>query len=80
MFSRACLFVVLMLGARPLFAADPRQFSPAQQEVLDVHRAIGEAAHRRDMVAFSRLIADDCILSDDDGVLLTKAQLAGHLG
>jgi hypothetical protein len=80
MYFRVCLFVVLMLGAQTLFAADSPQFTPAQQAVLDVHRAMGEASHRREMAAFSRFIVDDCIFSDDDGVLVTKAQLVGHIG
>src|SRR5581483_3354255 len=76
--SHARPTVVFILASGVLFAADPTQFSPAQQKVIDVNKAIADAAHRRDMVAYSRFIAEDCIFSDDDGALLTKAQLIAH--
>lgn len=56
-------------------AAAPQKFSPAQQEVLDARKARHEASEKHDVAAWSRLVADDCIFSDDDGVLKTKAQL-----
>jgi hypothetical protein len=77
-----CLLAALCLSAGMLYATDPPKLSPAQQEVLNVRNALREAALRRDMAAWSRYVADDCIFSDDDGVLQTKArliELAGKL-
>src|SRR5271157_3501327 len=75
-----CLFVVLCLSASMIHAADEAKLSPAQQEVLNARNALREAALRRDMAAWSRLVADDCIFSDDDGGLQTKAQFIEHVG
>ena len=77
--SPACCLIVLTLSTMVFSAADSSQFSPAQQKVLDVHKAIADAAHRRDMAAYSRFIAEDCIFSDDDGALVTKSQLVDHV-
>jgi hypothetical protein len=48
--------------------------------VLDAHNARVEAGEKRDYATFSRLVADDCIYSDDDGVLDTnpKAHVMEH--
>ncbi|MGA2131802.1 MAG: DUF4440 domain-containing protein [Bryobacteraceae bacterium] len=73
------LLPAIALYAADVRAADPPKFSPAQQEVLKVRQAIREAGNRRDIAAFSRFIADDCIFSDDDGVLRTKADFLAHL-
>ena len=35
---------------------------------------------RRDMAAWSRYVADDCIFSTDEGTLQTKAQFIEHEG
>jgi len=48
-------------------AQDQPKFSPAQQEVLDAHKARVEASEKRDYATYSRLVADDCIYSTDDG-------------
>jgi ketosteroid isomerase-like protein len=69
------LLVALSLSASTLYATDPPRLSPAQQEVFNVRIAMREAVLRRDMAAWSRYVADDCIFSDDDGVLLTKAKM-----
>src|SRR5580658_14306 len=53
------------------------KFSPAQQEVLDARKARVEAGKKRDG-SWSRYVADDCIYSDDDGNLVTEAQLLEH--
>src|ERR1700674_1811705 len=75
-----CLLVALCMAATTGSLAGQQKFSPAQQEVIDISRARVEAAGRRDLVAWSRYVADDCIFSDDDGALATKAQLAKYLG
>lgn len=68
------------LSAVALCAAEPPKSSPAEQEVLDVRNALRETALKRDMVAWSRYVADDCIFSTDDGILITKAQFIKHIG
>lgn len=69
-----CLLVALCLSASMLSATDPPKLSLAQQEVLNIRKARLEAISRRDMVAWARYVADDCILTDDDGGVQTKAQ------
>jgi hypothetical protein len=61
-----------------LYAKDPPKLSPAEQEVVDVSKARIDAASRRDTVAVARYFADDCLLSTDDGTLITKTQLMEH--
>lgn len=68
-----CLLVALCISASMIRAQDQLKFSPAQQEVLNVRNALRETALRRDMEAWSRYVADDCIFSTDDGTLATKA-------
>jgi Domain of unknown function (DUF4440)/Domain of unknown function (DUF3471) len=76
----ACLFVALCIPASMIRAQDQPKFSPAQQEVLNVRNALRETALKRDMAAWSRYVADDCIFSDDDGVLQSKAQFIENVG
>lgn len=78
MHSLICLLVASCLSASMICAQDPPKFSPAQQEVLNVRIALREAAQERDMTAWSRYVADDCIFSTDDGALKTKAQFIEH--
>jgi len=73
----ACLFVALSISASVICAQDQPKFSPAQQEVLDTFKAMVAAGERRDG-SWSRYIADDCLFSDDDGNLTTKAKIIGH--
>jgi hypothetical protein len=75
-----CLLIALCLFASMSHATEQPKFSPAQQEVLNVRNALRETALRRDMAAWSRYVADDCIFSDDDGGLQTKAQFIEHVG
>ncbi len=76
----ACLFFALCIFARMISAQDQPKFSPAQQEVLNVRNALRETALKRDMAAWSRYVADDCVFSTDDGALETKAQFIQHVG
>ncbi|HKM86879.1 MAG TPA: nuclear transport factor 2 family protein [Terriglobales bacterium] len=55
-----------------IYASDQPKFSPVQQEVLDAHKARIEAGEKRDYATWSPLVADDCMYSDDDGVLDTN--------
>lgn len=75
-----CLLVALCVSASMIRAQDQPKFSPAQQEVLNVRNALRDTALRRDMAAWSRYVADDCIFSTDDGTLETKAQFVEHVG
>src|ERR1700691_2804199 len=72
-----CLLVALCISASIICAQAQPKFSPAQQEVLDTFRAMVEAGERRDG-SWSRYVADDCIFSDDDGNLTTKAKIIDH--
>jgi hypothetical protein len=78
--SIPCFFVTVCLFAGTIFAQDEPKFSPAQQEVLDAKKARKEAGDRHDFAAWSRFIADDCIYSDDDGIIDTnvKAHVMDH--
>jgi hypothetical protein len=67
-----CLLVALCLSASMLYAKDPPKLSPAEQEVVDVSKARIDAASRQNTVAVARYFADDCLLSTDDGTLITK--------
>ena len=55
------------------------ELSPEQEEVFNVSKSLGEAANRRNFAAWSRQVADDCLFSDEDGILQTKARLMEHL-
>lgn len=61
-------------------AQEQPKFSAAEQEVLNVRYALRDTALRRDMAAWSRYVADDCIFSTDDGEIHTKAQAIAHVG
>jgi ketosteroid isomerase-like protein len=67
-----CLFVALCIPASMIRAQEQPKFSPAQQEVFDAHKARVAAAEKRDYGTWSRYVADDCIYSDDDGILDTN--------
>jgi hypothetical protein len=75
-----CLLAALCLSTSMTCAQDQPKLSPAQQEVLDAHKARVEAGEKRDYATYSRLVADDCISSDDDGILDTnpKAHILEH--
>lgn len=75
-----CFLVALCLSASMIHATEQPKFSPAEQEVLNVRNALRETALRRDMAAWSRYVADDCIFSSDDGAVVTKAPFIEHVG
>src|SRR6202167_2155104 len=70
-----CIAVALCTSAVALRAQDQPKFSSAQQEVLDTHKARIAAGEKRDYATYSRLVADDCIYSDDDGILDTNPKV-----
>jgi hypothetical protein len=67
-----CLLVALCIPASIIRAQEQPKLSPAQQEVLDAHKARVQASEKRDYATWSRLVEDDCMYSDDDGVLDTN--------
>jgi ketosteroid isomerase-like protein len=75
-----CLLIALSIPASMICAQDQPKFSSAQQEVLDAKTARTEAGERHDFAAWSHFIADDCIYSDDDGIIDTnvKAHVMDH--
>lgn len=75
----AQLFFALYLSVG-MICAQEQPLSPAQQQVLNVRIELRETALRRDMAAWSRYVADDCIFSTDEGTLQTKAQFIEHEG
>jgi ketosteroid isomerase-like protein len=77
--SMTRLFLALCLCVRMLYGADQPKLSPAQQEVINVHNALRDAARKRDFKAWSPYVAEDCIFSTDDGNINTKAQVIEHM-
>jgi ketosteroid isomerase-like protein len=75
-----CLLVAFCIPASMICATDEPKLSPAQQEVLNVSLARRDASNRRDRAALARYIAEDCLFSTDDGVVITKAQYLEHMG
>jgi tetratricopeptide (TPR) repeat protein len=75
-----CLLVAMCISASLIRAQDQPKFSAAQQEVLDAHKARIAAGENHDYATWSRYVADDCIYSDDDGVVDTnpKAHVMEH--
>lgn len=70
-----CFLVAFCLSATVLYAIDSPKLSPAEQEVVDVRVAWVKAYDNRDFATWSRYVADDCIFSDDNGAVYTKAHV-----
>ncbi len=73
-----CLLAALCLSAGTIFGQDQPKLSPAEQEVVNVSKARIDAASKRDIAALAGYFADDCILSTDDGTVITKTELIEH--
>lgn len=73
-----CLLAAFSLSVSTIHVQNLSELSPEQQEVFNVSKSLGEAANRRNFAAWSRQVADDCLFSDDDGILQTKARLMEH--
>jgi hypothetical protein len=65
--------ILLSLFVSNTHASDQPKLSAAEQEVVDAHNARTEASNRRIPVAWSRYVANDCIFSDENGAVHTKA-------
>jgi hypothetical protein len=74
----ACLLLALCATATLANAAETQKLAPAEQEVVNLHKARMDAAARRDMPAWTLYVAEDCIFSSDGGTVLTKAQMLAH--
>jgi ketosteroid isomerase-like protein len=72
----ACLLFALCTTAAA-YNAEAQKLSPAEQEVVNVSKARIEAAANRDMAAWTRYVAEDCIFTDG-GSISTKAQMLEH--
>jgi ketosteroid isomerase-like protein len=68
-----CLLLAVCISASLIHASDQPKLSLAEQEVVDVRNARTDASNRRDPAAWARYVADDCIFSDDNGAVHTKA-------
>ena len=77
--SCLCFFLLVCCPVFNVFAADQPKYSQAEQEVLDAHNQRTLASDQRDGVAWSRYVADDCLFSDDEGRVDSKAQLVAFL-
>lgn len=73
--------LVVFLCMPPMLksAPQPSPFTREQKEVIQAHNTIREAVRKRDFSAWSPYVAEDCIFSDEDGELITKAKLIEHL-
>ncbi|MGO9946938.1 MAG: DUF4440 domain-containing protein [Steroidobacteraceae bacterium] len=69
------LFVTFCVAASIGVAAEAPTLSPLAQEILTVRRARLDASHRKDAAAWARYVADGYIVTDDGGILRTKAQV-----
>src|SRR5271156_4955137 len=69
------LLIALLISASSLAATEPPKLSAAEQQIVDASKTRTEAARNRDVAAWSHFVADDCLFSDDDGILYTKAQM-----
>ena len=74
--SRLIIFIFALLAIN---TTAQQTASSAEQEVLNASAARRDAYNRRDFAALDRYIADDCLISTDDGALVTKADLLIHL-
>jgi ketosteroid isomerase-like protein len=71
-----CLLAALCTTAAA-YNAEAQKLSPAEQEVVNVSKARMEAAANRDMAAWTRYVAEDCIFTNG-GSISTKAQMLEH--
>jgi hypothetical protein len=69
-----CLLAALYSTAISGNIAEAQKLSPAEQEVVNVSKARMEAAANRDMAAWTRYVAEDCIFTDGGGTD-TKAHM-----
>jgi YVTN family beta-propeller protein len=73
-----CLVAAFCITAGWISAAQTHNVSTAQQEVIDASKARMDAAAKRDLATWLRFVATDCLFSDDNGALVTKAQMLEH--
>ena len=78
-YSPLRLWSLILAVAFAANSSRAQQVSREEQEVLDTSAARREAYNHRDLAALDRYVADDCLISTDDGTLVTKADLMRHL-
>lgn len=71
-------YLIIAIAFAAIFAR-AQQLSKEEQEVLNASATRREAYNRRDLAVLDRYIADDCLISTDDGTLATKAGLMRRL-
>jgi ketosteroid isomerase-like protein len=69
------LFVALCVTASIGVTAETPTVSPIAQEILTVRKARLDASHRKDAAGWGRYVADGYAVTDDGGILRTKAQI-----
>jgi ketosteroid isomerase-like protein len=73
----ACLLLALCITAFSGNIAEAQKLSPAEQDVVNANKARMEAAANRDMAAWTRYVAEDCIFADGANIS-TRAQMLAH--
>lgn len=71
------LLLSIRLAPSPLIGE--QTLTAEQQGVLRFHERMWDAAQKRDFESWSGYVADDCIFSDDEGQVTTKAEIIEHL-
>jgi ketosteroid isomerase-like protein len=74
----ACIFLSLCPTAMWGSVTEAQKLSPTEQEVVNVNKARMGTAANRDMAAWTRYVAEDCVFSTDGGTVSTKAQMLAH--
>ncbi len=74
----ARLLLLLSMTAALTCSAETQKFSPAEQELINIVKSRIDAAATRDLTAWSRYVAEDCIFSGDDGSVGTKAKMLAY--
>lgn len=75
--SALMLAIVVVLGATtmlPAFGQEKSKGPSAEQALIKLENDWDEASVKRDLVALGRILADDWVFTDSDGVMWTKAQ------
>ena len=71
--------LLLTIGTAPSPVHGERTLTVERQGVVTFHERMWAAAQKRDFENWSKYVADDCIFSDDEGQITTKAEIIEHL-
>jgi FlaG/FlaF family flagellin (archaellin) len=75
--SALTLAMVIVLGvavSSTVFGQAKPKGSPVEQALIKLENDWNDASVKRDVVVLGRILADDYIFTDPDGVMFTKAQ------